>query len=68
MDERLYSAIVAELQGMALPEDRWRRAAAAAAPVQQKISLSALARLGFDDSPFDYPAFLIAAQRSPEAK
>jgi len=63
MDERLYSAITAELQGMALPEERLRRAAAAADPVQQKISLSALDRLGFDDSPYDYPALLSAEQR-----
>jgi len=63
MDERLYSAIAAEMQGMALSGERSRRAAAAAAPVQQKISLSALERLGSDDSPYDYPALLAASQR-----
>lgn len=63
MDERLYYAIAAELQGMALPEERLRRAAAAAAPVEHKVSLSALDRLGFDDSPYDYPALFAAAQR-----
>ena len=63
MDERLYYAIAAELQGMALSEERLRRAAAAADPVQHKISLSALDRLGFDDSPYDYPALLAAGQR-----
>jgi len=65
MDERLYSVIIPELQGMALSEERSRRAAEAAAPVQQKIALCALAQLGFDDSPYDYPVFLLEACRVP---
>ena len=63
MDKRLYYAIAAELQGMALSEERLQRAADTTDPVQHKILLCALERLGFDDSPYDYPALLASGQR-----
>jgi len=54
--EELLRALFAELQG--LPEERLRRAAAAAQPVGQQIARSALIELRFDDGPYDYPALL----------
>jgi hypothetical protein len=63
MDERLFSEVVAELQGVHIDPERGRRAAAAATAIQHKIAVSALARLAFDDSPADYTALLLRGAR-----
>jgi hypothetical protein len=59
MGEQIFSAIAVELQGVALSDEHSRRAGETAKSIQDKISGSALRRLRFDDSPYDYTALLV---------
>lgn len=58
MKADLLGEIAAEFQDIEMPAERLARAAAIVAPMNEKIAVAALARLGFDDNPADFAALL----------
>jgi hypothetical protein len=63
MDERFYSAVASEMQGLALSAESARRAGETALAIQGRIAQSSRSRFAFDDSPFDYRVLLAQAAK-----
>lgn len=65
MPKTALELIAPELQGVALSDADIARAAALAGPNNQKVKEAADARLGFEDEPSGYLAFLEAEAHKP---